>query len=71
MNETLHSKPRSVLLRAIKVFFGAWAFAVTGTILFAVAALVVGAQGEATESLRYATVVLFLLGVPIMARWLK
>ncbi len=68
MNKT---KPRSVLWRAIKVFFAAWAFAVAGTIVFAVAILVVGGQGEVTESLRYATVVLFFLGIPIMARWLK
>ena len=71
MNETTHSKPRSVLWRAIKVFFGAWAFAVAGTIVFAVTTLVFGGHGEETESLRYATPVLFLLGVPIMARWLK
>jgi hypothetical protein len=71
MNETTHTKPRSALWRAIKVFFGAWAFAVAGTILFAVVTLVVGGQGEATGSLRYATPFLFFIGVPIMARWLK
>ncbi|MGA7801025.1 MAG: hypothetical protein WCC36_09455 [Gammaproteobacteria bacterium] len=71
MNEMSHSKPRALVWRAVKVLFGAWALAVAGTIVVAVATLIVGGQGDAPESLRYVSAALFLLGVPIMMRWLK
>jgi hypothetical protein len=63
-----------MLWRGAKVLFGAWAFAVVGVILIAAVVLVAGGADSATrltEYLRYASVPLFLLGIPIMLRWLK
>jgi hypothetical protein len=70
MNMMSLSRLWSILLRAAKVFFGAWAFAVAGTIIFVVVALITVGP-DATESMHYATIVSFLLGLPIMLRWLK
>jgi ABC-type Co2+ transport system permease subunit len=74
MGQTSHSRLRAIVWRTAKVLFGAWAFAVAGVILLSVGGLLVGGEGAAswgTDYLRYSSVVLFLLGVPIMLRWLK
>ena len=58
-----------MLWRGAKMLFGAWAFAVVGVILVAAVVHVAGGPDSATrltEYLRYASVPLFLLGIPII-----
>jgi len=72
MSKISHLKPLAIVWRAVKVLLGAWGFAVAGIIVFAVGALFVGSPDAVNNnSLPYVTAVLFLLGIPIMMRWLK
>jgi len=73
MSATTPKRFWPMLWRAIKVLLGAWAFAVAGTILVSAALLVLGdsESPQFLEHVRYATVGLFVLGIPVMLRWLK
>jgi hypothetical protein len=59
------------LWRGVRVALGAFAFAVVGSMLVAVASLLVGGSEWPLEYTRYAAVALFALGIPVMLRWLK
>ena len=71
MNSTPLAKARSRILHIAKVLFGAWAFAVAGTILTSLVTLSFNDPGSHVALVRYATWIFFLLGIPIMLRWLK
>jgi hypothetical protein len=65
------SKYRIIIWRVIKVLFGAWGLAVAGVTIFALSVQIVGGHSADANSLRIAALALFLLGIPVMMRWLK
>jgi hypothetical protein len=64
----------SAVWRFAKVLLAAWAFAVAGVIVcFVVSTIVAGSSGAdwVREHIPYFTLGLFLIGIPVMLRWLR
>jgi hypothetical protein len=58
-------------LRFIKIIFGAFGLAVAGVTTFAISVQSFSGHSVEADSLRIAALALFLLGIPVMLRWLK
>jgi hypothetical protein len=61
----------AAIWRVVKVLLGAWAFAVGGVILLSLGLTIIVGPDWSSDNLRYASVILFLIGIPIIHKWLK
>ena len=71
MSSTAPRTVSATIWRLVKVLLGAWAFAVAGVIVTSLGLTLIVGSAWSTDYLRYASVGLFLVGIPVVHRWLK
>jgi hypothetical protein len=71
MSTTAPRTLTATIWRLVKIFLGAWAFAVAGGIVTSLVLTFAIGPAWSADYLRYAFGALFLVGIPIMQRWLK